>query len=168
MPYEFHHPRRVEFADTDMAGVIHFTSFFRYMEETEHAFWRSLGLTVVMRRDGEVVSWPRVAAACDFLRPVFFEDELDVHLWVAHKGHKSLRFCAAFSLAKPGRLTADVGDGHKRELLVARGRISVACCICRPGHPLESIAIPEDLASRIEVAPYGDLPGHWSRAGSTP
>ncbi len=24
--------RRVEFIDTDMAGIVHFTNFFRYME----------------------------------------------------------------------------------------------------------------------------------------
>ena len=35
--------RRVEFAETDMAGQVHFSNFFRYMEAAEHAFFRSLG-----------------------------------------------------------------------------------------------------------------------------
>jgi len=38
MPYEFKHTRRVEFAETDMAGIVHFSNFFRMMESTEHAY----------------------------------------------------------------------------------------------------------------------------------
>lgn len=168
MSYEYHHPRRVEFADTDMAGVIHFTSFFRYMEEAEHAFWRSLGLSVVARHDGETVSWPRVAAACDFLRPVFFEDMLDVHVWVAHKGRKSLRFCAAFTCQQPGPHAKQSGRTVQEGVLVARGRMTVACCICRPGQPLQSIAIPDDVAALVEVAPYGEHPDHEIKAEQVP
>ena len=29
-----------------MAGVVHFSWFFRYMEEAEHALWRAAGLSV--------------------------------------------------------------------------------------------------------------------------
>jgi YbgC/YbaW family acyl-CoA thioester hydrolase len=43
---------RVEFTDTDMAGIVHFSSFFRYMEVTEHAFFRSLGFSIVMQHEG--------------------------------------------------------------------------------------------------------------------
>ncbi len=46
MPYEFKLTRRVEFAETDMAGIVHFANFFRMMESTEHAFFRSLGFTI--------------------------------------------------------------------------------------------------------------------------
>src|SRR5260221_14772436 len=52
MPYEFKHTRRVEFSDTDMAGIMHFSNFFRFMEATETAFMRSLGLSVVLANRG--------------------------------------------------------------------------------------------------------------------
>ena len=48
MAYEFKAIRRVEFAETDMAGIVHYSNFFRYMETAEHGFFRSLGLSVVM------------------------------------------------------------------------------------------------------------------------
>ena len=48
MPYEFQLSRRVEFSDTDMAGIMHFSNFFRFMEAAETAFLRSLGLSVVL------------------------------------------------------------------------------------------------------------------------
>ena len=41
--------RRVEFMDTDMAGIVHFATFFRYMETAEHELLRKLGIPVVAR-----------------------------------------------------------------------------------------------------------------------
>ena len=46
MPAQFITTRRVEFADTDMAGIIHFANYYRYMEEAEHAMWRAAGLSI--------------------------------------------------------------------------------------------------------------------------
>ena len=46
MAYEFKVRRRVEFSETDMAGIVHYSNFFRYMEAAEHAFFRSLGLSI--------------------------------------------------------------------------------------------------------------------------
>ena len=49
MPYEFKVVRRVEFSDTDMAGIMHYSNFFRFMETAEHGFFRSLGFSIVTR-----------------------------------------------------------------------------------------------------------------------
>lgn len=60
MTAQFITTRRVEFADTDMAGIIHFANYYRYMEEAEHAFFRSLGLRIMQSQpDGSVIGWPR-------------------------------------------------------------------------------------------------------------
>jgi 4-hydroxybenzoyl-CoA thioesterase/acyl-CoA thioester hydrolase len=56
--------RRVEFSDTDAAGIMHFVAFFRMMEQAEHDLLRSVGLSVVMSGAAGKVSWPRVAAHC--------------------------------------------------------------------------------------------------------
>ena len=45
--------RRVEFRDTDMAGIVHFSVFFAYMEQAEHELLRSLGLGVGPKRRGD-------------------------------------------------------------------------------------------------------------------
>ena len=39
--------RRVNFYETDCAGIVHFSWFFRYLEEAEHARWRAAGLSIV-------------------------------------------------------------------------------------------------------------------------
>ena len=72
MPYEFKTTQQVEFSDTDMAGIMHFANFFRFMEVTEHAFLRSLGLSVHMEEDGRTIGWPRVrAASCSTPAPTW-------------------------------------------------------------------------------------------------
>jgi acyl-CoA thioester hydrolase len=43
MAFEYKVRRRVEFSETDMAGIVHYSNFFRYMEAAEHEFFRSLG-----------------------------------------------------------------------------------------------------------------------------
>src|SRR6185436_17612716 len=70
--------RRVEFGDTDMAGIMHFSNFFRFMEAAESDFLRSLGLSVSWFEDGTKWGFPRVSAACDFKKPAKFQDVLSI------------------------------------------------------------------------------------------
>lgn len=52
--------RRVEFRDTDAAGIVHFSAFFPMMESVEHEFLRSLGIAVM----------PHASRPCDGGAPV--------------------------------------------------------------------------------------------------
>src|SRR3954470_5086228 len=72
MPTTFTITRPVQFAETDMAGSVHFANYFRMMEEVEHAFFRSIGLSVSMQHDGMHIGWPRVSAACEYFGPIRF------------------------------------------------------------------------------------------------
>ncbi len=74
----FRYTRRVQFAETDMAGIVHFAEFFRYMEEAEHALWRAAGMSIAKSNDD--LGWPRVSARFDFKAPLYFEDEFDVYV----------------------------------------------------------------------------------------
>ena len=118
MSAPFRTTRRVEFHDTDMAGMVHFANFFRYMESAEVEYWHSRGLSVIIRQQEERLSFPRVSASCDFLKPALFEDLLDIEVRVARLGSKSVTF--AFEIFK----AADV---------IARGQITAVCCRVAPG-----------------------------------
>src|SRR5438309_970881 len=109
----FRTTRRIEFADTDMAGIVHFANFFRFMEAAEQEFLRSRGLAVVMAWEGQPLSFPRVSASCDYLKPAYFEDVLDVTVRVGRLGRKSVTYAFDFSRG---------GD------LLARGQVSSVCC----------------------------------------
>jgi acyl-CoA thioester hydrolase len=135
MSASFRVSRRVDFADTDMAGIIHFSNYFRYMEFAEVAFLRSRGLSVSMTWGEEKLGFPRVAASCDFLSPVRFDDVLDIEVRVERIGRKSVTY--AFDFTHQGKP-------------VAKGRISAVCCRMRPGiHELQSIDIPADIRARM-------------------
>jgi acyl-CoA thioester hydrolase len=146
MPYEFKATRRVEFSDTDMAGIVHYSNFFRFMETAEHAFYRSLGFSVILQQFDPPLGWPRVHAECDYMKPLRFEDLVEIHLLVAEKKSKALRYLFRFR-----RLNADPVEE------VARGSLTVVCVAHRPGGKMAAVAIPHLIANKIEVAPKRSL-----------
>jgi YbgC/YbaW family acyl-CoA thioester hydrolase len=133
----FRTTRRIEFADTDMAGIVHFANFFRYMEAAETEFLRSLGLSVRTRWNGQEIGFPRVSVACDYQRPARFEDVLDIALRIEKIGTKSVTYGFEFSRA---------GE------LLATGRVTAACCTVLPDRGLVSIAIPDGFRTLLEQA----------------
>src|SRR5258705_98325 len=74
MPSDFRLTRIVEFCETDMAGIMHFSNFFRWMEACEAGFYRSLDLPLISFVPGSVVGWPRVSASCSYKAPLRFND----------------------------------------------------------------------------------------------
>ena len=134
MPGEFAIRRRIQFAETDMAGIVHFSNYFKMMEEVEHAFFRSVGLSVSMQHDGMHVGWPRVNTSCEFFGPVKFEQEVELRLRVARLGEKSFSYEVDFLL-----------DGRR----MALGKTTSVCCQLLPDGSMKSIPIPEALRTRL-------------------
>ena len=141
MAYEYTLTRQVEFSDTDMAGIVHFTAFFRYMEAVEHAFFRSLGFSIATR-EPEPVGWPRVHVDCDFRYPLRFEDLVEIHLLVREKREKSIVYSIVFR---------KLNEDPPRE--VARGTLAVACVKRDEQGNLRGWPIPPAIAGKIQVAP---------------
>ena len=137
MSTEYRTKRRIEFADTDMAGIVHFTRFFVFMETAEHEFLRSLGTSVATEWNGDKIGWPRLAASCEYLSPLRFEDEVDIHLVVSKKGTKSLTYQFHFT--------------HHGED-IARGQLTTVCCVTNPGEKLRAIPIPDFIADQIHCS----------------
>ena len=135
---EFRTQRRVEFADTDMGGIVHFSRFFVFMETAEHELLRTLGTEVHMRLDGRDIGWPRVEANCQYLSPARLSDLLEIHIRVVRKGTRSMTYGFTFSC----------GD-----TIVARGRLSSVCCTMSATEGLRAIPIPEFIAARLTEPP---------------
>ena len=145
MPHEFKLTRRIEFAETDMAGIVHFANFFRMMEAAEHAFFRSLGLTIHGHDEAGTTGWPRVSASCDYRAPLRFEDEVEIHLLVAEVRARSIRYQFIFR---------KVADGTE----VARGTVAAVCAtVDRATGKLVPVPIPERIRAQISAAPAEKL-----------
>jgi YbgC/YbaW family acyl-CoA thioester hydrolase len=125
--------RRVEFYETDMAGIVHFANFFRFMESCEHAFLRSLDHELHGVLEGIETGWPRVHASCDYRAPAKFGDLLDVRLFIEEVRPRSVRY--RFEIAK--------GD-----VLVAEGRIAAAHVAMTAGG-IQAMPLPEPLRGKL-------------------
>lgn len=128
--------RRVEFGDTDMAGIMHFSNFFRFMEVAETDFLRARGLSVSWVENGVKWGFPRVSAACDYKTPARFGDVLTVAVALEQVGTKSVRYRYDFS--------------NQRGDAVAVGRITAVLCRATGQGGMASVEIPADLRAKLE------------------
>jgi acyl-CoA thioester hydrolase len=142
VPYEFKITRRVEFSETDMAGIMHYSNFFRFMESAEHGFYRSLGFSVVLAHFNPPLGFPRVHAECDYKRPLRFEDMVEVHLLVQEKKAKSITYSFRFR---------NLNQEPVEE--VARGAVTIVCVAQHGSGKMAAVPIPIEIAKLIEVAP---------------
>ena len=132
----FQTSRRVEFCDTDMAGIVHFANFFRYMEAAEHELFRHLGLKISGQlADGQAYGWPRVSATCSYQSPARYEDVLDVRITVQQRGPRSLTTHYEF---------------HLEERLLAKGEMKTVFCLIPPQGRMQSADIPVEIAAALD------------------
>ncbi len=78
---------RVEWLDTDAAGIYHWTTVVRFAEAAEAALHNALGIA-----EDTFGATPRVSVRLDFHRPLRFNDEADVRLAVDAVGRSSVRY----------------------------------------------------------------------------
>jgi YbgC/YbaW family acyl-CoA thioester hydrolase len=136
MPETFKLVRRVQFHETDMAGVMYFANYFRLIEEIEQAFLKSLGYSVSMPWDGGRMGFPRVKVSCEYFGPSRFDDALTLVLRMTHIGNKSMSYEVDFTR-----------DGDR----LALGSLTGVCSVA-DGHGFRTIAIPDDL--RAKLSPF--------------
>lgn len=135
----FHTSRRVEFRDTDAAGIVHFSAFFPMMEAAEHEMLRSAGIQVMPKpHNGEVsLTWPRVAASCDYLSAARFEELLSIEVRVVKIGNSSVQYEYRFQC-----------DQRK----VAVGLITVVSCRLDEYGKLKKTKVPDEI--RVLLSEY--------------
>ncbi len=142
-PFHFRHRRLVEFADTDLAGIMHFANFFRFVEVAEHAFFRSLGASVHSSEGTAHEGWPRIEVTCKYLRPARFQETLEVALRLEELRTTSLRYSFAIfsTAATPDRALLATG---------AFGIIHVE--LDTAAREMRKTPIPAELRAKLETA----------------
>jgi YbgC/YbaW family acyl-CoA thioester hydrolase len=128
--------RRVAFHETDLAGIVHFSWFFLYMEEAEHALWRAAGLKIAT--PDEEAGYPRLATSFEFHAPLCFDEEFEVRIRIAAITRRTIRY------------ECRIQRGDTR---IATGALAIACVRRRPGKLIEAIDIPDAVRERFEVGP---------------
>lgn len=80
--------RRIQFADTDAAGVAHFSRLLVMVEEAEHDFLRSLQIPILT----ESSAWPCVALDVNYVGKCEFGDLIAIELHVVIIGRSSVTY----------------------------------------------------------------------------
>ena len=130
----FRYRRQVKFYETDLAGVVHFSNYFRYMEEAEHALWLAAGLTV--DRAGAELGYPRVSATFDYKSPLFFEDDFTIVAQVHAVTKRTIKYSFVFTRGKTA---------------IGTGSLTTACAV-RDSSSMRAVELPPDVVPRFKAA----------------
>jgi YbgC/YbaW family acyl-CoA thioester hydrolase len=143
MAYEHTSVRRVEFSETDMAGLVHFSCFFRYMEIAERDFFEAAGVDLIRSVPGETVGWPRARADCKFMAPLRFGDTIEIHLAVRRVKERAIEYLF--------RIHRRDGDGKRTQ--AAKGTMTTVLTGLTPSGELRSMELPAHVRECITEAP---------------
>ena len=145
MIFEYKFNKMVEFSHSDMAGIMHFSNFYRFMEAVEHDMFRSFGRSVAGEVDdaGVSVGWPRVHAECSFYAPLKFEDEIELHLIIREIRSATVTYEVIFNKSIDGKT-----------IEAARGSVTIVHVGVDPeSGKMSSRPVPEWLLNEIQAAP---------------
>lgn len=127
--------RRVQFAETDAAGLVHFSVFFRYMEEAEHAVWRAAGMRI--HQPESEITWPRISANFDFKAPLKFEEEFEVQTEIAVATRRTIQWAHVVM---------------RGDVVVGTGTVTAVCVKKLPGGGIKAAEIPDGIISQLRAA----------------
>lgn len=143
MAYEHTATRRIEFSETDMAGLVHFSNFFKYMETAERDFFEAAGVDLIKTKPGELVGWPRARAECKFSAPIRFGDTIEIHLAVKSVKDRSIDY--------QFRIYCREDDGSRTH--AAKGHMTTVLTQLTASGELKSVELTDEVRAKITEAP---------------
>lgn len=137
-PVLYTHRRQVEFVETDMAGLVHFSNYFRWFEAAESAFFSSLGYPLVDGYRG----WPRVRAGAEFHSPLRYGDLMEIDLSIEALKIKAIAY----------RFKVHKMQDNARLEMAATGQMTTLFVETDPADgSLSSHVIPAELLRKIKA-----------------
>jgi len=125
---------RVQWYDVDCARVVYFGNYFRFFSTAEDEYMRSLGITHRELIEQHNISFARIETTCRFIRPVRYDDIIEVHTKMKFENYRFLTF--QFDLFR-----------KEGVVLLARATIRTACV--RMEDKFKAIRIPGAIIKRL-------------------
>lgn len=129
--------QRVAFSQTDAAGIMHFSTYFFFMEVAEADLFRQLGHPLISHSGGGSLGFPRVDCQCRFRLPLGFDERVRTEL--------SLESILSGRLAY--RFTFSNAAGRR----CATGSMTTACASRNPDGSLSGSPLPTDLLNSLNA-----------------
>ncbi len=130
----FKHSFRVHWVDTDIAGVMHFSNFFRYFEACEEEFYRSMSMSFNQVREKYGLMFPRVEAHCQYKAACRFDDLIEVRMRIREVAEKTITY--DFQVVR-----------QVDETVAAEGYVK--CIAINP--EWKAVPLPEELAKMVRA-----------------
>ncbi len=125
----------MRWVDTDASGMVHTSALIRMMEETEYAFLRSRGLSVVLKDGRGLMGFPRLSAQIEISNPIEFDTEVSVTIFLVIVNGKTIHY--------------DFVIEDDSEMTIATGKFVVAVCRFPEDDPPYAILTPEYVIEAI-------------------
>ncbi len=82
---------RVEWGETDTAGIIYYPNYYRWFDRATHALFRAAGMPVVELVAQHGWAHPVAETGCRFLAPLYYDDLVTVETSVSEVRRRTFR-----------------------------------------------------------------------------
>ena len=130
---EFILPVRVYYEDTDVAGIVYYANYLRYMERGRTEWIRTLGIDQSVLID-QGLAFAVTEVNIKYLKPARFNDLLEVVTYVKQAGRASLTF------------EQMVRNKENPELIYVQGDVKAVCIRMDKMKP---VALPERIVEEV-------------------
>ncbi len=129
----------VEFGETDPVAIVFYPNFFRWFDASAWRLFAKAGLTFdVFREEFGLIGVPIVEARSKFIKPLRFEDSIEITSYVASWKRKT--FDLVHEVRKEGELCAEGLE------------IRVCAELLEDGsQDIRAVPIPEEIRERLSA-----------------
>lgn len=82
---------RVNFGDTDAAGIVYYPNYFKWFDIAGHQFFRSIGLAPSKLTAEQNIILPLLDVRCTFENPLYYDDIITIKTVVAEINNKTIK-----------------------------------------------------------------------------
>lgn len=125
--HEYHF--RVEWGETDTAGIVFSPNFYKWMDQAIHYYFESIGYPLSALVKDEKIGIPVVESKCSFQKPLYFADKVVLHTTIIELRDKTLKFGHEFI-----KDDEKVAEGYQIRVLASIG-----------GEKVKAIPIPQPM-----------------------
>ncbi|BDG36298.1 acyl-CoA thioesterase [Parageobacillus sp. VR-IP] len=82
---------RVNFGDTDAAGIVYYPNYFKWFDIAGHQFFRSIGLSPSKLMKEQNIILPLLDVGCTFEHPLYYDDIITIRTVVTEVNRKTIK-----------------------------------------------------------------------------
>ncbi|WPZ16994.1 thioesterase family protein [Geobacillus subterraneus] len=131
---------RVNFGDTDAAGIVYYPNYFKWFDIAGHQFFRSIGLPPAKLMNEQSIILPLLDVGCTFEHPLYYDDIITIKTAVEEVNRKTIKL-------RHEVFRGEVRTGHGFEL---RGWVK------EENGRIFAVPIPDDVRQLLEEDGIGE------------